>query len=140
MAHARRTGFRRLVGATACSVAGLRAAWHHEAAFRQECWLVTVLSPVAFAIARTPTEWGLLIATAGLVIIVELLNSAVEATVDRMGTDPHRLAGRAKDLGSAAVMISLALMAVVWILIGWEQLADAAAGLSRLAGQLRPHP
>ncbi|MCY3730775.1 MAG: diacylglycerol kinase [Rhodospirillaceae bacterium] len=140
MAQARRTGFRRPVGATACSFARLRAAWHHEAAFRQECWLLTGLSPVAFTIARTPTEWGLLIATAGLVIIVELLNSAVEATIDRMGTDAHRLASRAKDLESAAVMIRLALLAVVWTLVGWEQLVDAAAALSRLAGQLRPHP
>jgi diacylglycerol kinase (ATP) len=114
MANANNTGLRRLVNATFFSVAGLKAAWHNEAAFRQECALVAVLTPAAFWVGETPVERSLLIGSCWLVLIVELLNSAVEAVVDRVGTDHHRLSGRAKDLGSAAVFVSLALTAVVW--------------------------
>lgn len=116
-------GMRRLVNATYFSIAGLRAAWRNEAAFRQECLLVLVLTPAAFWLGQTAVERSLLVGTAWLVLIVELLNSAVEAAVDRIGTDHHTLAGRAKDLGSAAVFVSLALTGFVWILIAWARFA-----------------
>jgi diacylglycerol kinase (ATP) len=121
MANANNTGFRRLVNATFFSLAGLRAAWRNEAAFRQECALAAVLTPAAFWIGETAAERSLLIGTCWLVLIVELLNSAVEAVVDRVGTDHHKLSGRAKDLGSAAVFVSLVLTAFVWGLVLWER-------------------
>jgi diacylglycerol kinase (ATP) len=117
MADAKRTGLKRIVNATFFSLAGLRAAWCHEAAFRQECALVAVLTPLALWIGTTAVERALLIGSCGLVLVVELLNSAIEATVDRVGTDHHKLSGRAKDLGSAGVLTSLALAAVIWALI-----------------------
>jgi diacylglycerol kinase (ATP) len=121
MANANNTGFRRLVNATFFSIAGLRAAWRNEAAFRQECALAAVLTPAAFWVGQTAVERSLLIGTCWLVLVVELLNSAVEAVVDRVGTDHHKLSGRAKDLGSAAVLVSLVLTALVWALILWER-------------------
>ena len=123
MANANNTGLRRLVNATFFSLAGLRAAWRNEAAFRQECALAAVLTPAAFWLGQTAVERSLWIGTCWLVLIVELLNSAVEAVVDRVGTDHHKLSGRAKDLGSAAVFVSLALTALVWGLIAWERFA-----------------
>ena len=115
------TGFRRVVNATFFSLAGLREAWRNEAAFRQECVLVAILTPAAFWYGQTAVERGLLIGSCWLVLIVELLNSAVEAVVDRVGTDHHRLSGRAKDLGSAGVFVSLMLALLIWGLIGWER-------------------
>lgn len=121
MAQEGQTGFRRIVSATFFSLAGLRAAWRHEAAFRQECALALVLVPAAFWVGQTAVERVLLVASCVLVLIVELLNTAVEATVDRFGTERHRLSGRAKDLGSAAVLVSLLLTLFVWITIGWQR-------------------
>jgi diacylglycerol kinase (ATP) len=121
MTNANGTGLERIVQATRCSVAGLRAAWRNEVAFRQECALVLVLTPAAFWVGRTAVERSLLIGSCWLVVIVELLNSAVEAAVDRVGTDHHSLSGRAKDLGSASVFVSLALTVLVWTLIGWAR-------------------
>ena len=115
------TGLRRIVNATFFSLAGLRAAWRHEAAFRQECLLALVLTPTAFWLGRTAVERSLLIGTVWLVLIVELLNSAVEAVVDRVGTDHHKLSGQAKDLGSAGVFVSLLLTLIVWTMIAWER-------------------
>jgi diacylglycerol kinase (ATP) len=115
------TGFKRLVKATSFSLAGLRAAWRNEAAFRQECLLALVLTPAALWVGTTAVQRSVLIGSVWLVLIVELLNSAVEASVDRVGTDHHKLAGRAKDLGSAGVFMSLLLTAIVWGLIGWER-------------------
>lgn len=111
----------RIVRATVVSAAGLRAAWIHEAAFRQECWAAAVLVPAAFWLGRSAVERALLIGVCVLVLIVELLNSAIEAAVDRVGTDHHLLAGRAKDLGSAAVFMSLLLVVVVWGLVASER-------------------
>ena len=113
------TGMRRVVAATFNSIAGLRVAWANEAAFRQECGLAVVLIPAAFWAAQTAVELILLIGSVLLVLIVELLNTAVEATVDRIGMDHHELSGRAKDLGSAAVLVSLLLLALAWGLIAW---------------------
>ena len=115
------TGIKRVVNATFFSIAGLRAAWRNEAAFRQECVLAAVMTPAAFWLGQTAVERALLIGTVWLVLIVELLNSAVEATVDRVGTDHHKLSGRAKDLGSAGVFVSLALVLLVWSMIAWER-------------------
>lgn len=117
------TGLRRVLRATAFSLAGLRSAWLHEAAFRQECWVAAVLVPAAFWVGQDAVQRALLIGTCVVVVIVELLNSAIEAVVDRIGTDHHPLAGRAKDLGSAAVLMSLVLLAVVWGVIAIERFA-----------------
>jgi diacylglycerol kinase (ATP) len=116
-------GLKRLVNATAFSLAGLKAAWRNEEAFRLECLATLVLTPAAFWLGQTAVERSLLIGTCWLVLIVELLNSAVEAAVDRVGTDHHKLSGRAKDLGSAAVFVSLMLALLVWVLVGVERFA-----------------
>ena len=105
------------------SIAGLGAAWTHEAAFRQEVLLCVVLIPASFWVGETAVERSLLIGACLLVLIVELTNSAVEAIVDRVSSERHELSGRAKDLGSAAVLIALVLAAIVWGLIGWQRLA-----------------
>jgi diacylglycerol kinase (ATP) len=115
------TGFRRIVNATFFSLAGLRAAWQHEAAFRQELLLCIVMIPAGAWLGQTAVERALLIGSCLLVLIVELLNSGLEAIVDRVGLEPHRLSGQAKDLGSAAVLLSLVLTAVVWGLIAWAR-------------------
>jgi diacylglycerol kinase (ATP) len=111
----------RLVRATVVSLAGLRSAWIHEAAFRQECWAAAVLLPTALWLGQDAVERALLMGVCLLVLIVELLNSAIEAAVDRVGTDHHLLAGRAKDLGSAAVFMSLVLVCCVWGSIAWDR-------------------
>ena len=121
------TGIRRIVNATFYSLAGLRAAWQHEAAFRQEVMLAVVLIPAGIWLGRTAVERSLLIGSCLLVLIVELLNSGIEAIVDRVGTEPHRLSGQAKDLGSAAVFMSLTLVLVVWGLIAWSRFGPSAA-------------
>ena len=110
-------GLRRLVNAFGYSMAGFRACFVHEEAFRQEVFVVVPLLPVALWLAETPVERALLVGSLLLVPLVELLNSAVEATVDRIGTDLHELAGRAKDIGSAAVFLSILLAAAVWGII-----------------------
>jgi diacylglycerol kinase (ATP) len=120
------TGLRRIVNATFFSLAGLRAAWLHESAFRQETLLCVVLIPTALWLGQTAVERSLLIASCLLVLIVELLNSGVEAVVDRVGDEHHDLAGRAKDLGSAAVFMSLALVVVVWGLVAWARFGPGA--------------
>ena len=112
--HKGRTGLRRIVNAFFYSLAGLRAAWRHEAAFRQEVVLAGVLLPIAFAVPMPGVERALLAASVLLVLVVELLNSAVESVVDRISADHHPLAGRAKDIGSAAVLVALLLACVVW--------------------------
>lgn len=123
MAGQGQTGIRRVISATFNSMAGLKSAWANEAAFRQECGLTIALVPAAFWVGQTPVERILLIGSCLLVLIVELLNTAVEATVDRIGMERHQLSGRAKDLASAAVLITLLLMVVVWALIGWANFA-----------------
>ncbi len=105
---------RRVIQASVHSWQGLRAALRHEEAFRVEFFLALLLFPVSLLIAENLNEWLLLFATTVLVLIVELLNSAIEATVDRIGDEPHELAGRAKDIGSAAVLLSMGLFLVVW--------------------------
>nr|WP_211331894.1 diacylglycerol kinase [Inmirania thermothiophila] len=101
------------------SLRGLRAAWRDEEAFQLEVAAAVVLLPAAFWLGRDGTERALLAGSVLLVPLVELLNSAVEATVDRIGTEHHPLAGQAKDLGSAAVLVALLLAAAVWAAVLW---------------------
>ncbi len=108
------TGVRRIIRATRFSAQGIAGAWQHEAAFRQELTAAIVLTPVAAWLGRDAMEILLLLVSLLLVLIVELLNSAIEATVDRIGDEHHNLAGRAKDMGSAAVFFSLVIVAAVW--------------------------
>ncbi|MDH4275075.1 MAG: diacylglycerol kinase [Gammaproteobacteria bacterium] len=110
-------GLKRVIKAAGYSWAGIKAAWINEAAFRQEAALAAVLIPVGAWLGKTGTERALLIGCVLLVLIVELLNSAVEATVDRIGMERNPLSGRAKDFGSAAVLFSLINVAVVWALV-----------------------
>lgn len=107
----------RFVKAAQYSWQGMIAAYKNEEAFRQEVILALILTPVAFFIAESGVELALLIASLLLVIIVELLNSGIEAVVDRIGTEKHELSGRAKDIGSAAVFFSLTNVVVVWLCI-----------------------
>lgn len=111
------TGIKRVINAVGYSMQGLKAAWLNEAAFRQECLLLLILLPAAAMLGESTGEKILLVGAWVLVMIVELLNSAVEAVVDRVGEDYHELAGRAKDLGSAAVMVSILLAFCVWVAI-----------------------
>lgn len=116
------SGIKRIVLAAGYSCKGLRQAFQHEAAFRQELMLVVVLLPLAFLLEVEPVSRVLMVSTLMLVLIVELLNSAIEAVVDRIGTEHHELSGRAKDMGSAAVLIALLLTAYVWLTALWSLL------------------
>jgi diacylglycerol kinase (ATP) len=110
-------GLTRILRAAGASWKGLLGAYREEAAFRQELGLSVLVIPLGLWLGRTGVERALLVAPMLLVLIVELLNSAVEATVDRIGLERHVLAGLAKDIGSAAVFLSLVLLGVVWLLI-----------------------
>jgi len=112
-----KTGLQRLWNALRYSLQGFASAFRHEDAFRQECLLAALLIPAALFIPVGRTERALMIASVLLVLVVELLNSAVEAAVDRISLENHRLAKRAKDIGSAAVFLSLINVAAVWLLI-----------------------
>jgi diacylglycerol kinase (ATP) len=99
----------------------MRDAFVHEAAFRQELALTAVLLPLSLWLARTVVEWLLLILPVFLLLMVELLNSAIENTVDRIGDELHELSGRAKDMASAAIMVCLFLVAIAWLGVAWER-------------------
>ncbi len=115
------TGLRRILSATRNSIAGFQEAVRCEDAFRQELLLAAVLVPLAFWVSTAAVDRALLIGSVLLVLIVELVNSAVEATVDRISFENHRLAKRAKDIGSAAVMLTLLNAALIWGLIVIER-------------------
>ena len=121
MAKPDNTGIRRILRATKFSCQGLAQAWQHEAAFRQELVLVVLLTPVAIWLGQTALERAVLIGCCLIVLIVELINSAIEAAIDRHGDEHHELSGRAKDMGSAAVLISLLLVALVWGLVAADR-------------------
>lgn len=121
MAKAGKKGLRRILCAFGYSAQGFGAAWRHEEAFRQELILVAVSLPLAFWLGRTAIEHALLIGSLLVVLIVELLNSAIEAAVDRHGDEFHELSGRAKDMGSAAVFMGVALIAAVWGIIIYDR-------------------
>ena len=112
-----KTGVQRVINATRYSLEGLAAAARHEDAFRQELILAAVMVPLGLWLGADGVERALLVSSVLMVLIVELLNSAVEATVDRVSLEDHQLAKRAKDIGSAAVMMSLVTVGVVWLLV-----------------------
>lgn len=112
-----KTGFRRLLNAFGYSLDGFKAAYKHEDAFRQEVLLAAIFIPLAFYLEQAALDRALMIGSVLLVLIVELLNSAIEAVVDRVSIERHELAKRAKDIGSAAVFIALANVVVIWCLI-----------------------
>ena len=112
-----KTGLRRLLNAFGYSLQGFRAAWQNEAAFREEAMLTIVLTPVALLLPVTGVEKLLLILSLLLLVLVELLNSAVEAVVDRIGPEIHPLSGRAKDFGIAAVLLGCRILGSTWLFI-----------------------
>lgn len=116
-----KTGIRRIIDAFGYSMKGFLAAWRFEAAFRQEVALAVVLIPAAFWLASTHVELVLLLASVFWVLMAELANSAIEAAVDRSGDEHHLLSARAKDMGSALVLVSLVLLVVVWGVIGFQR-------------------
>ena len=118
-----KSGMARLFDATGYSIKGIGAAWRNEAAFRQEVALCVVLFPLSFLVARSIEQWLLLTTPLFLLLIVELLNTAIENVVDRIGSERHDLSGQAKDMGSAAVLICLLMLAVSWFSIGWKNFA-----------------
>jgi len=113
-----KTGIERIIDAFGYSMKGLAATWKYEAAFRQEIALAVVLIPSAFWLARDHVELILLISSVFWVLMAELANSSLEAVVDRTGSEPNELSGRAKDIGSALVFVSLALLVIIWAIIG----------------------
>lgn len=114
-------GLSRLKAAFFNSLAGLRAAWKNEEAFRQECILMFLALPIGLWLGTGASEKILLIGSVMLIVIVELLNSAIEATVDRIGLERHELSGRAKDVASAAILVTSCLAGLIWILIICER-------------------
>ncbi len=117
MAKPGETGLKRIVSASRNSIKGLSACWRNEAAFRQEVVLCLILVPLGLYLGNGGVEKSLLVGVCFLVLIVEILNSGIEAAIDRIGHEHHELSGLAKDLGSAAVFISLALVGLVWLLV-----------------------
>ena len=117
MADSDRRGLSRILEATRYSWQGLRAAYHHEEAFRQETWLCLLLIPLGLYLGDGGVEKALLVASVLLLPLVEVLNSALEALVDRVGEERHELSGRAKDMGSAAVALAILILAVTWLLV-----------------------
>lgn len=117
MAKPGETGIKRIISATGYSLKGLASCWHNEAAFRQEVAGSIVLVPLAFYLGDSSIEVALMVLTCMLVLIVELLNSSVEAAIDRIGPEYHDLSGRAKDIGSAAVLLSIGTLIITWGLV-----------------------
>ncbi|MEO8805581.1 MAG: diacylglycerol kinase [Burkholderiaceae bacterium] len=120
--HKGRTGLDRVIRATGYSMAGLTAAYRGESAFRQEFWLAALMFPLAFWLGRGWVEIALLAGSLMLVLIVELLNSGIEAAIDRVSFELHDLSKRAKDLASAAVFLSVLLCAGIWLAALWQRL------------------
>jgi diacylglycerol kinase (ATP) len=117
MANHNARGLKRITNAFGFSMAGFRECFRHEEAFRQEIYVLLVLVPLGAWLGRTGVERALLMGSLLIVPIVELLNSAVEANVDRVGLERHELSRRAKDIASAAVFLSIVLAALVWLLV-----------------------
>ena len=113
--------FRHIQNAVIYSWAGFKAAWDNEMAFRTETIVIALMMPIGIWIGETAVQWALLIGSSLLVLITELLNSAVEKVVDRIGTEHHILSKQAKDLGSAAAAVSMLAAVMVWGLIAYEK-------------------
>jgi diacylglycerol kinase (ATP) len=107
----------RLYKATGYSIKGFKSTFKYEQAFRLECYILLILIPLAIWIGSSPLDYCLLIGSWAFVMVIEMLNSAIEATIDRIGSEQHELSGRAKDIGSAAVMLSVLLATGVWLAI-----------------------
>ena len=107
----------RLINATRNSFQGLRSVWAREPAFRYEVYVLILALPVAWIVGKAATERALMIGSVLLVLVLELVNSAIEAVVDRIGAEQHELSGRAKDIGSAAVFVSILLATAVWLTV-----------------------
>lgn len=120
--HKGRTGLDRIIHAAGYSWAGLKAAYIGESAFRQETWLCVIAAPMSFWLAKSWEQAALLLGSLVLILIVELLNSAVEAVVDRVSFERHELSKRAKDIASAAVLMSLLLAGGIWGAAVWQHL------------------
>jgi diacylglycerol kinase (ATP) len=117
MAYSGNTGLKRIIKAGLYSWQGFSACYRKEEAFRQETWLALVLIPLALWLADNGIQLAMMVASVVLVLIVEIVNSAIEAVVDRIGSEHHKLSGRAKDMGSAAVLLSLLNVVMVWGLV-----------------------
>jgi len=115
------SGIARIIAATKNSLRGIRDAWRFESAFRQDSAISALLLLLSFWLAQTVVEWLLLIMPLFLLLVVEILNSAIENVVDRIGEERHILSGRAKDMASSAVMFCLILIAIVWLSIAWSK-------------------
>lgn len=116
-------GIERIIAAAGNSLKGFKQAWQHEAAFREECFLLCLFVPAAFWLGSDGLQIAVLLMSCLIVLIVELLNTAVEVAIDRVGMERHELSGRAKDVASAAVFLSLAQVLVVWGLVAWQRFA-----------------
>ncbi|EKT53138.1 diacylglycerol kinase [Providencia sneebia] len=114
-------GFTRVIKAAGYSLKGLKAAWVHEAAFRQESVAAIIAVIIAFYLDVSYIDRLLLISSVVLVAIVELINSAIESVVDRIGSEYHELSGRAKDIGSAAVFLTIGLAIFIWVIVLWQR-------------------
>ncbi|QDZ36044.1 diacylglycerol kinase (plasmid) [Klebsiella pneumoniae] len=117
------TGFARIIKATRCSIKGMKSAYREESAFRQEFWLFVVSLPLSLIIAQNIAQWALLIGCILLILTIELINSAIEALTDRVSLEHHILSGRAKDMASAAVTLTLLISLLIWTAaaIEWYQ-------------------
>ncbi|WP_264273262.1 diacylglycerol kinase [Duffyella gerundensis] len=118
------TGIKRIVNAAGYSWKGIKAAWQHEAAFRQEAVAGLIAIAIACSLEVDAITRVLLIGSVMLVIIVEILNSAIESVVDRIGSEFHALSGRAKDMGSAAVLLTILLAVFIWLMLLWPHLRN----------------
>lgn len=118
------TGIKRIVNAAGYSWKGIKAAWQHEAAFRQEAVTGLIAIAIACSLEVDAITRVLLIGSVMLVIIVEILNSAIESVVDRIGSEFHALSGRAKDMGSAAVLLTILLAVFIWVMLLWPHLRN----------------
>ena len=117
MAKAGATGITRIINAAGYSWLGFKAAYKNEAAFRQEFWLAIVLIPAAIYLGETLLDKAILICSILFVLVVELLNSAIESVVDRIGDEHHKLSGRAKDMGSSAVFLAITITIIIWVAV-----------------------
>ncbi len=117
MAKTGATGFTRIINAAGYSWSGLKATYINEAAFRQELWLAVILTPIAVIYGPSYADKAILIASLVFILLIEILNSAIEAVVDRFGDEIHPLSGRAKDMGSAAVFLAFIISGLVWFSI-----------------------
>lgn len=121
MGDGKKRGLKRFVDAFFYSMAGFKAAWKNEEAFRQEIMAGIILIPAGLLLGSTGTQKAMLIGAYLIIPLVELINSAIEAIVDRVGMEHHELSGRAKDIGSASVFLSICIASIVWVLVAYER-------------------